>query len=243
MASRLSPYSKRKRDKRPQCRQHAQIQRIKPTEQIAPGKYILVNASYNLRGKIIRFCWDTVDHEKARQLRDIVWVARVIEASGKDVKVEWFYWPEQLERATCGGRIVNGRQPYHGRLELIKSNHCDRIGRKTIIEWEEKEVKSPRFYWRQTYNFNDGTLTVPNEIHCGGRSHTKCLSSGHCGHEAPVPYGPPGNANISKDNAGVCAGEIPYQADSHDRMARRKNNLISSCPPVETKGDYQLDVA
>ncbi|KAK5218839.1 hypothetical protein LTR47_011659 [Exophiala xenobiotica] len=67
------------------------------------------------------------------------------------VRVFWLYWPEELPV---------GRQPYHGKRELILSNHVDIIQAQTIAShaeisyWDEnddsnKTVLQER-YWRQT---------------------------------------------------------------------------------------------
>lgn len=39
-------------------------------------------------------------------------------------RVFWMYWPEELPADTMDGRKrIQGWQPYHGRDELIASNH------------------------------------------------------------------------------------------------------------------------
>lgn len=57
------------------------------------------------------------------------WVARILEIRAKDehhvyARVYWMYWPDELpERSRYNGKLVKGRQPYHGQHELIASNH------------------------------------------------------------------------------------------------------------------------
>jgi hypothetical protein len=60
---------------------------------------------------------------------DDFWVARILEIRALDkehvfARVFWMYWPEELPTGTMDGRKrVQGRQPYHGKDELIASNH------------------------------------------------------------------------------------------------------------------------
>lgn len=69
------------------------------------------------------------------------------------VRVFWLYWPEELPM---------GRQSYHGKRELVLSNHADIIEAQTIAShaeishWDEnddsnKTVLQER-YWRQTFD-------------------------------------------------------------------------------------------
>lgn len=57
------------------------------------------------------------------------WVARILEVRASDehhvyARVYWMYWPDELPSGTQDGKkYVQGRQPYHGRNELIASNH------------------------------------------------------------------------------------------------------------------------
>lgn len=57
------------------------------------------------------------------------WVARILEIRASDehhvyARVYWMYWPDELPPHTLDGKkTVQGRQPYHGQMELIASNH------------------------------------------------------------------------------------------------------------------------
>lgn len=57
------------------------------------------------------------------------WVAQILEVRASDeyhvyALVYWMYWPEELPLGTLDGkRRIAGRQPYHGQLELVASNH------------------------------------------------------------------------------------------------------------------------
>jgi len=57
------------------------------------------------------------------------WVARILEIRASDehhvyARVYWMYWPDELPPNTQDGRkTVQGRQSYHGKAELIASNH------------------------------------------------------------------------------------------------------------------------
>jgi hypothetical protein len=57
------------------------------------------------------------------------WVARILEIRASDehhvyARVYWMYWPDELWPNTLDGKKhVKGRQWYHGKNELIASNH------------------------------------------------------------------------------------------------------------------------
>lgn len=63
-----------------------------------------------------------------RKRSDDDWVARILEIRASDehhvyARVYWMYWPDELPPGTQDGKKhVSGRQPYHGRNELIASN-------------------------------------------------------------------------------------------------------------------------
>ncbi|KAI5812180.1 hypothetical protein BZA77DRAFT_270353 [Pyronema omphalodes] len=119
------------------------------------GDYLLINnASTNL----------------VEQTEDNFWVAQVLEIRAKDeehvyLRVYWMYKPEELPQ---------GRQPYHGREELIQSNHMDIIdartvgGRSTVKCWmenDDNEENPTGSYWRQTFDYDQQALGKLRE-HC-----------------------------------------------------------------------------
>lgn len=85
------------------------------------------------------------------------WVARVLEIRAVDpehvyLRVFWSYWPDELP---------GGAQPYHGKNELIASNHMEIIdamtvaGKANVQHWLENDEDDnpPDLFWRQTYDF------------------------------------------------------------------------------------------
>ena len=93
------------------------------------------------------------------------------------VRVFWLYWPEELPM---------GRQAYHGKRELVMSNHVDIIEAQSIAchtnisHWDEnddsnKVVLSERF-WRQTY---DLTKMVTTSQHALGKLRKFCICGGY----------------------------------------------------------------
>ena len=87
---------------------------------------------------------------------DVFWVARVLEVRAHHpsqvfVRVYWYYWPNELPE---------GRRPYHGKNELIASNHMEIIDALTISEKakivhvteNEDELPADGLMWRQTYD-------------------------------------------------------------------------------------------
>ena len=92
------------------------------------------------------------------------WVAQVLEIRAVDsehvyLRVNWFYWPRELP----GGTLL-----YHGKNELIASNHMEIIDAMTItgkaivkhwLETDEEENPS-EIFWRQTYDVHKRKLSV-----------------------------------------------------------------------------------
>ncbi|KAK4954559.1 hypothetical protein LTR10_007990 [Elasticomyces elasticus] len=96
-------------------------------------------------------------HEDPRVNFAAQWKAKVLEVRALDaehvyVRIAWMNRPEDLDE---------GRQPHHGKLELIATNHMDIIdamtvnGRLDLYAWDETddEVQMPgiqEHFWRQT---------------------------------------------------------------------------------------------
>ncbi|OHW97265.1 EBS-BAH-PHD domain-containing protein [Colletotrichum incanum] len=91
------------------------------------------------------------------------WVAFILEIRASDeqhvfARVCWMYWPEELPEGTMDGDIYpGGRQSYHGRNELIASNHMDIINVTSVTSpadvqhWNQKDDEDVQeaLYWRQ----------------------------------------------------------------------------------------------
>lgn len=96
-----------------------------------------------------------------------LWVAAVVEVRAQSpwnvwAKVEWFYRPDELPV---------GRQPYHGKREVIKSPVQDIIsahtvaGHADVTHWEEMDDSQDAdgidgLFWRQTYDPATNKLSV-----------------------------------------------------------------------------------
>lgn len=129
------------------------------------------------------------------------WVARILEIRALDelhvyARVYWMYWPDELPANTqVGGKVIRGgRQPYHGKHELVASNHSEFefwIYRLTCVHadmagmlvdvinavsvtvhaqvnhWVEtdEEDSQDSLYWRQALNCNTSRLSV-RELPC-----------------------------------------------------------------------------
>ncbi|KAI9802212.1 MAG: hypothetical protein M1825_002933 [Sarcosagium campestre] len=96
------------------------------------------------------------------------WVARVIEIRAKDqhhvyLRVYWMYWPEELP---------GGARYYHGKRELVASNHMDIIDAMTVcgkvdlqrLEEGDDDPPSHDLYWRQTFSLIDQKLSASLRI-------------------------------------------------------------------------------
>ena len=96
------------------------------------------------------------------------WIARVLEVRAVDpqhvyLRVYWMYWPSELP---------TGRMSYHGKNELVASNHMEIIDAMTVSElasvehYEETDESAPMvgLYWRQTFDFVTQKLSVSHSI-------------------------------------------------------------------------------
>ncbi|MCJ1481006.1 hypothetical protein MMC06_001162 [Schaereria dolodes] len=114
--------------------------------QFGVGDYIYVNHGEIQYGATIA----------DRDERDF-WIARVLEVRARDpqhvyLRVYWMYWP---------GELPGGRQSYHGKDELLASNHMEIIDALTVSEraqvdhYLETDESTPMtgLYWRQTFDY------------------------------------------------------------------------------------------
>ena len=127
------------------------------------------------------------------------WVARILEIRASDedhvyARVYWMYWPDELPHGTHDGKeMVQGRQPYHGRDELIASNHSKwpwgrgtagarintDIGAVDIIDvravssraqvnqWNEQKDDRDihrELYWRKAFDVKSYELSVRSRL-------------------------------------------------------------------------------
>ncbi|TDZ61879.1 Chromatin remodeling protein SHL [Colletotrichum trifolii] len=91
------------------------------------------------------------------------WVAFILDIRASDkqhvfARIYWMYWPEELPEVSMDGDTYpGGRQSYHGRNELIASNHMDIINVTSVTssadvqQWHEDndEQIQEALYWRQ----------------------------------------------------------------------------------------------
>ncbi|OAQ57643.1 BAH domain-containing protein [Pochonia chlamydosporia 170] len=136
------------------------------------------------------------------------WVAKVLEIRAADenhvyARVYWMYSPDELPPNTRHGEeTIEGRQPYHGKNEVIASNHMDIINVVSVVtealvhQWIESndDETHDTLYWRQAFNVatlelssaelicNCRTPAHPEELlvgctsqDCGQWLHEKCL--------------------------------------------------------------------
>jgi hypothetical protein len=85
-----------------------------------------------------------------------LWVGQVLEVRAAStsrvfLRMFWYYWPDELPR---------GRQQYHGKRELIMSNHMEIVDAMTVASgadishWDEKveDQDVGERFWRQFYD-------------------------------------------------------------------------------------------
>ena len=83
-----------------------------------------------------------------------------IEADSRDVRIRWYYWPEETK---------SGRRHFHGSKELFLSDHLDVQsvdtieGKCTVHSFENymklDVVGDDDFFCRFNYNFATGAIT------------------------------------------------------------------------------------
>ncbi|KFX94237.1 hypothetical protein V490_04447 [Pseudogymnoascus sp. VKM F-3557] len=107
------------------------------------------------------------------------WVAQILEIRAKDSRhvyalVAWLYWPDELVNVRVGTETPkSGRRWYHGKHELVASNHLDiedvtsMAGHAPVAQWleEDDDKIQEGLYWRQTYDIMTGKLSSIRK-HC-----------------------------------------------------------------------------
>lgn len=110
------------------------------------------------------------------------WVAQIREIRAKDSRhvyalVAWLYWPDELVNVRVGTEAPkSGRRWYHGKHELVASNHLDvedvtsMAGHAAVAQWleEDDDKIQEGLYWRQTFDIMTGKLSVCT-YHCKER--------------------------------------------------------------------------
>jgi hypothetical protein len=89
------------------------------------------------------------------------------------------YWPDDLPNGNDCGKTASGRRSYHGKHELIASNHmeilsvCTFAGLASVNYWPEEDHEDclDELYWRQTYDYRVRHLSVSSSerhlLFCG----------------------------------------------------------------------------
>lgn len=117
------------------------------------------------------------------------WVARILEIRAKDeeyvyarvisddhfimleltlLQLYWMYWPDYLPNLKDCAITATGRRNYHGKHEIIASNHmeilnvCTFAGLASVGLWQETDDNEALtgLYWRQTFDYRTGQLSV-----------------------------------------------------------------------------------
>ncbi|KAI9745123.1 MAG: hypothetical protein M1818_001401 [Claussenomyces sp. TS43310] len=103
------------------------------------------------------------------------WVAKILEvrassSSNVMTRVMWYYSPKDLPKKKG---MSTGARAYHGRHELIASNHMDVVdvnsfaGKALVVHWleDDEEELQRGLYWRQTLDHRTSRLSNPRK-HC-----------------------------------------------------------------------------
>ena len=129
-------------------------------EQFGVNDYVYINHENIEQGAVL----NTEDERK-------FWIARVLEVRASDpthvyLRVFWLYWPDELP---------GGRKDYHGKSELVISNHMETVDAMTVaggadvVHWMEKDEEEMKgLYWRQTFNYVTQKLSVRGSVQSDG---------------------------------------------------------------------------
>ncbi|KIW83294.1 hypothetical protein Z517_02539 [Fonsecaea pedrosoi CBS 271.37] len=116
------------------------------------GQYVYINNKEIVPAPLHA---DATEDEKLAYDKKNCWVGLLAEfkaVDGEEVfaRVYWLYWPDELPM---------GRQPYHGRRELVLSNHVEIIEAQSLVSladvshWDETDDSNKNMlgerYWRQ----------------------------------------------------------------------------------------------
>lgn len=124
------------------------------------GDFILINHSNIPQNKLM----DQTEDKAVELDRQHFWPAQVLEVRASDaqhvyLRVFWLYWPDELPM---------GRQAYHGRSEVVMSNHMETVDAMTVacgaeikhwLEEDDDDDLGPIFY-RQYFDCITKTLSV-----------------------------------------------------------------------------------
>lgn len=117
------------------------------------------------------------------------WVAQIVEFRADGPRnvfalVAWLYWPRHLYSAwNAGGpKAKAGAKGYHGEYELVASNHLDIMDIFTIDDKinhlveratgdADREGMLTECYYRQTYDYRTGKLSVRSFFHTHNSTH------------------------------------------------------------------------
>ncbi|KAL8670726.1 MAG: hypothetical protein Q9168_004753 [Polycauliona sp. 1 TL-2023] len=108
-------------------------------------------------------------HDPCEIDEEVIYPARILEIRAKDAKnvyirLYWLYMPDHLP---------SGRQPYHGKDELIATNHMEIVDASrvikpiTVVDLRRREGSgpTPEMYWRQTFHVLTEEVSPP-QSHC-----------------------------------------------------------------------------
>ncbi|KAL2408081.1 hypothetical protein ABEF95_016246 [Exophiala dermatitidis] len=128
---------------------------------------------------------DATDDEKLQYDKENFWVGLIAEFRAEShakvyARVWWFYWPEELPM---------GRQPYHGKQELILSNYTDIIEAHAIAchaevsFWDENDDSNQLVlqerYWRQTLDVTKLGPKPSKSLNALSKLRTFCICGGY----------------------------------------------------------------
>ncbi|OAP63797.1 hypothetical protein AYL99_03024 [Fonsecaea erecta] len=200
--------------------------------------YVLVNRHTPPRRPLPE---GVTDEEELQWLKDNFWVALIagfhsLERKTAFVRLWWLYWPEELPM---------GRQPYHGRRELLMSNKADIVEMTTIsnlasvCRWEERDEReigllNAELFWRQTYNLNvqQRSLRALSKLkrHCVCKGYDNpdremyvCSGCGLGNHEACLIAAMEQRA-WQRFKEGTLTHENPEEHDSSNQKTRKPSN-------------------
>ncbi|KAH8743672.1 hypothetical protein F5883DRAFT_592157 [Diaporthe sp. PMI_573] len=138
------------------------------------NSFVLNDCKYLIDDYVLVSNENSLDYQRSSANKGEEWVARILEVRASDerhvyARVCWMYSPDELPECNdnCGKKI-QGRQPYHGKDELIASNHMDIINVQSVtqkatvnqfVDDNDDQVQSA-LYWRQAFNIQDQEVSA-----------------------------------------------------------------------------------
>ncbi|KAL8299169.1 hypothetical protein RB601_003635 [Gaeumannomyces tritici] len=237
---------------------HYQVEPAKKWADMTPYNSFVLNGAKYFSGNFIYVANDSsLNRQKAPRNKegglkksDEDWVAMILEIRASDehhvyARVYWMYWPDELPPHTLDGKkMPQGRQPYHGQMELVASNHMDMISVVSVtsqahvnqmIEDNDDDIQSS-LYWRQAFDVRTAELSVRTDRLAAIRGYINPPFSHAQSVELVCRCGQPANPDKTligcSNTKGGCGKWLHSDCLIHDALIRVYERLGETKPHI-----------